>query len=225
MIVILSVILWFLVLFFLRPKPSNLREILPSKIKSFSKIQVTFWLGIILILTFYLSTNLSFNKIDDKLLYLFGVNNVEFLNFKWFFQIFSHTFFHLDLFHLLSNLSMLGLLSLYERNVGGKRFFTVFLISATLSSVSVIFYPENLVAVGASGGILGLSAAYFLDHASATTKDYLMGTLGVFAIYFLLQLQTYKGMTQDYKVDEYGHIMGILIAAIYCKIFPRRIDS
>ena len=64
---------------------------------------------------------------------------------------------------------------MYERDVGGKRFLIVFLLSGIVSSVSVLLVSEDVISAGASAGLLGMGAAYFLDNPALTTKDYIIG--------------------------------------------------
>ena len=223
MALFLSIILvWFLGLFFLRPKSSDLKAKIPTKWESFKKIQTTFWLGIVLCLVFLVSSKGAFVQIDDKWFVIFGVNNVKILTPWWLIQTFTHNFIHIDLLHLLTNLSFLGLLSLYERKVGAKRFLGVFLFSGVLSSISVLFASGPTVSAGASAGLLGLGAAYLLDNPKLTVKEYVIGVALIFFIYWMLRFQSEQGATGNYNIDEWGHILGLLSGAAYCKLFPKK---
>ncbi len=209
-------------MFFLYPKSSDLKKI-PNKWKSFKKIQATFWLGIILSVIFLIFSNGTFIQINDSWLIIFGLNNIEIFTPWWFIQIFTHNFIHIDLLHLLSNLSILGLLSLYERNVGAKRFLTVFLFTGIFSSFSVLFISKSIISAGASAGILGLGAAYFLDHPKLTLKEYIIGIILLLFAYWYLEFQTKQGIYETYNIDKWGHILGLFSGVAYCKLFPRKI--
>ena len=215
-----TLFIWLLALFFLRPMPSDLKEKVPSRLESFKKIQATFWLGVIFCTVFYFFSNGTFNQLEDNWFRLFGINNIEIFIPWWFLQAFTNNFIHINFVHLLSNLSLLGILSLYERDVGGKRFLIVFLLSGIVSSVSVLLVSEDVISAGASAGLLGMGAAYFLDNPALTTKDYIIGIVSVFFVYIFV-FHEKEQVSESFSMDELGHILGIFFGGIYCKLFPR----
>lgn len=218
----MTIFTWFLGLFFLLPKPSDLKAEIPSKWKSFKNIQATFWLGIVLCVAFLVFSNGTFDQINDNWFAILGINNVETFTPWWFVQMFTHNFIHINFLHLLTNLSVLGILSLYERNVCAKRFLSVFLFAGILSSFSILFISEEIISTGASAGLLGLGAAYFLDNPKLTMKEYAVGIILIFFTYLMLGLQAEKEIGENFNTDELGHIFGLILGVIYGKLLPRK---
>jgi len=215
-----SVIFWTLILILVRPKPASLRDPIPNHWQSFVKIQMTYWLGVSWIVIFYISSSQSFAEISEEWLVEYGVNNVEIFTPRWFLQLFTNGFLHLNFLHLYLNIVMFGLLSLYERQVGSKRFLTVFLVSSVLSSLSILLLREPTVSVGASSGIFGIAAAYMLDSPKLNIKEFLIGVLTILILFLFLSLaEDDKGI--DLDIDHLAHLSGILFGAAYCKLFPR----
>jgi len=217
----LTLILWCFVLIFLRPYPSDLHAKIPTIWESYKEIQATFWLGILLSSIFLLSSDGSFKQINEIWWRVFGVNNLNSETHFWIVQAFTHNFIHLNLIHLLSNLALLGMMSLYERKVKRKRFLTIFLLSGIFSSISVWFMSESAISAGASAGLFGLAAAYILDQEKMNIKEYAMAIGFIFFIYFMLSFQSDQNQLNSYKTDELGHILGLTFGILYCIIFPK----
>lgn len=76
-IFLLTIFAWFACLFFLRPNPSDLQTKIPSYWESFKKIQATFWLGIFLILIFFILSDSTFINLDENWFRILGVNNIN----------------------------------------------------------------------------------------------------------------------------------------------------
>lgn len=108
-------------------------------------------------------------------MYFFSLKFSEFLEYvslkkstvfsvDWY-RYFSSAFFHIDFWHLLSNLLTLSLLGrAVEGIVSWQRYINIILISIfTGSIVSVYFSPYDHV-VGASGGIMGLFGSYMVFY-------------------------------------------------------------
>ena len=64
-LLVFTLFIWFLGLFFLRPMPSDLKEKIPSRLESFKKIQTTFWLGVFFCPLFFFFSNGNFDELDD----------------------------------------------------------------------------------------------------------------------------------------------------------------
>lgn len=220
-----TIFVWTIILFFVRPNPSDLQAKIPSHWESFKGIQATFWLGIFLIITFLIFSGVTFNELNKDWFAILGINNLGIFTPWWFVQTVTHNFIHVNRLHLWTNLSFLGMLSLYERNVKARRFLIVFLLSGTLSSISMLFVSSPGVAAGASAGLFGLGAAYLLDTPKLTLKEYILG-FGVIIFLFLILSYTENDRVVDslsFKVDHWGHAFGLIFGAIFCKLFPRKI--
>jgi len=126
LIFLLTILVWFACLFFFRPNPTDLQAKIPSYWESFKKIQATFWLGIFLILAFFIFSGGTFIDLNEDWLATLGLHNVYLFSPWWFVQAITHNFIHINLLHLLGNLTFLAILSLYERKVSAGRFFSSF---------------------------------------------------------------------------------------------------
>jgi len=222
---LLTILVWTITLFFLRPSPNDLQAKIPGYWESFKKIQATFWLGIFLIVTFFILSSGTFDELNENWFVILGVNNLYTLTPWWFVQTITHNFIHLNLLHLWTNLSFLGILSLYERNVKAGRFLSIFIFSGVLSSISIFFFSNPMVSAGASAGLFGLAAAYLLDIPKLTFKEYLLG-FGMIIFLFLIFSFAENKKTVDslsFEIDTWGHLFGLLFGLIFCKLFPRKI--
>jgi len=144
-------------------------------------------------------------------------------------QLITHLFLHTSLFHLLMNLSGIGLASVYERKVGGKRFLAVLSVSLIFSIPSVFFYLDNVAIAGISGGVFGLAAAYFTDEKDLTLKEWLSAiAIFVFFVILLTIASIIEEKSKGYnnggfgQVDHIGHALGAIAAIFYCRMFPRK---
>ena len=138
------------------------------------------------------------------------------------FQFFTANLLHVDLFHLLTNLTALLLLSAYERRVGWRRFLAIFLAAAILSSAGdlLLFEPESAI-LGASTGMCGLAVAYFLDHprlSRTATVD------GLLLVLFIMSLYSFAWPVDRQMATEYvtlaAHLLGGSLGAAYAFFFP-----
>lgn len=217
---IIVLLLWGLGLFFLRPKPDDLYQKISSRRESFKEVQATFWLGIVLCCVFFICSDQNFEHINENWFFILGINNIELFSINGLCQTFSSNFIHIDTMHLLLNLSFLGLLSLYERNVGGKRFLDIFIFTGVCSSISILFISDPIISGGASAGLFGLGGAYFLDKSGLKPKEYAQGIVMILLMYMVTKIGINSNSIKNYHVDEWGHILGLILGVVYCKIIP-----
>ncbi len=217
-----TIFLWSTVLLFLRPNPNDLQAKIPNYWESFRKIQATFWLGIFLIIVFFISSGGTFVEVNKNWFAILGVNNLEMFTPWWFVQTITHNFIHLNLLHLWANLSFLGILSLYERKVGASRFLSVFIFSGMLSSISLFFVATPIISAGASAGLFALAAAYLLDIPKLTFKEYLLGISMIIFLFLIFNYTESKRTVDTFEIDTWGHLFGLLFGLIFCKLFPRK---
>ena len=101
---------------------------------------------------------------------------------------------------------------------------------SNLASIpSILFYSENILVSGISGGVFGLAAAYFTDEEELTTKEWLLAiSLFLFLAIVLALDSEFKGGSNkalDMKIDHIGHFLGALGAILYCRLKPLRLLS
>lgn len=216
---LLLVIVWVGGLTLYRPKPESLREQPISYTNNLSKSKAALLLGLLFIAVYIITSSYKAIPLDV----VFALNNQMSFSAFTIVQLFTNIFVHFSLLHLLSNLSFLGLLSIYEKRVGSARFLKIFFVSAFFANASVLLYTEPVLSAGASAGIAGLAAAYFLDHKNLTNKQYLLGFLSVVIIFAALQLETFLDAEElGMNVDFLGHALGFLVGALLVKITPMR---
>lgn len=92
----------------------------------------------------------------DKLLELGGVRRAEVLQGEYW-RLFSAVFIHGGILHLFYNVFALVLSGLFlEKILKPFLFILLFVLTGVAGSVASVYWYENMVSVGASGGIFGL---------------------------------------------------------------------
>lgn len=135
-----------------------------------------------------------------------------------FLQTVTNNFLHFNLFHLVSNVALLMLLSVYEWRVGARRYLSVFALSALGSSLLELpFMQDGTAAMGASAGICGLAAGFFLDYRDLSSKEW---TIGIVFVLGLVALYSFTGQheTSTMTVDWMSHLAGALVGGVYVRL-------
>ncbi len=123
-------------------------------------------------------------------------------------RLFTSTFLHIGIFHLLMNMYALVYIGLLlEPYLGKARFLSAYLIAGISGSVASIFWNDLTISAGASGAIFGMYGVFI---ALLTTKlieksarKSLLISIGVFVFYNLAN--GLKG-----GIDNAAHIGGLL---------------
>lgn len=123
-------------------------------------------------------------------------------------RLFTSTFLHIGIFHLLMNMYALVYIGLLlEPYLGRARFLSAYLIAGVSGSVASIFWNDLTISAGASGAIFGM---YGVFVALLTTKlidksarKSLLISIGIFVFYNLAN--GLKG-----GIDNAAHIGGLL---------------
>jgi membrane associated rhomboid family serine protease len=213
------------ILLLAKPMPESLHAVPLSRRAHFHSIKAAFLTGFLILIVFLFTSRFTFIKTDDFLFKVLAFNNVSTMPNLAFFQLFTHSFVHIDIIHLLTNLIGIGLASIYERRVGSKRFLAVLLVSCAASTASIVFYKHDVFVVGLSGGIFGLAAAYFTDNETLTTKEWLKAIgmfIFLFVVFSLQNISKAKGL--PFGIDYTGHALGALGAIVYCRFVKRRVQ-
>lgn len=211
---IAALLIYIGILLFVKPSPESLKEPQLSFGENILKIRASLVLGISLIVIFFVTSDFKFINVSEEILVSFSVFDLKSI---FSYRVLTHLFIHLDLVHLLSNITAIGICSLYERRVGIKRYLIVLALSAFISSFSILIYSQSLMSCGISGGAFGLLAAYVTDH-QASKKQWFLG-LFVFIILFVLVCVNDKIQdNNNYNIDYFAHILGAITAIIYCRV-------
>jgi rhomboid protease GluP len=223
---LISLLLYIGCLLGYKPDPKSLKDEPISFMENFSQVKASLFTGIILIITFLVTTNFTFLHVNQTLFSYFGLSGWKGLTLQLPFQIVTHLFIHVDVIHFLPNLAAIGVLSAYERRVGASRFLTVLLVSSFASILSLFFYLEEAVSCGISGGIFGLAVAYFTDHPGLTLKEWLLA-LAVFVllVFVFSASQTRITFLGKIEIDHIAHVLGVIAAIVYCKWRPVSIQQ
>lgn len=219
-------LLYALALLLVRPAPASLKAEAPGFGQHVASIKVSLLLGLGLMGIFLFTSAAGFIETETGILESFAMRGGWALDARTLLRVLAHWLLHIDIGHLIANLVLLGLLSVYERRVGAQRFLAVLLAACLASAPSAFFYPESTVICGISGGLFGLAAAYFVDERALTTKDWLTG-IALFAVIvglFMLNdaLRGSSANDLDYEIDHLGHFLGALGAIAYCRLRPLR---
>ena len=218
----ISCTIYIAALMFLRPFEHNLKAVPLTFVQNFKLIQASLYLGIFLLVIFFITSNYNFYVIDERIYHLLALSNEITISLPY--QIITHLFIHIDLFHLLANITGIGLASLYERRVGSKRFLSILAIGCIASIPSTLFHAEATSVAGISGGVYGLFSAYFVDRAELTIKEWLSACLIVAVVILIISFgQTYQYSSNDYQVDHIGHMLGAIFVMFYCRFKPFRL--
>ena len=219
MIFFTSLLIYSLLIIFIRIKPIYLRERKPSYKDNFLSIKGTFILGFAMICIFGATSGFTMSNTSHITLLEWGLNKDSVFQGKLHLLI-TNNFIHINAFHLYSNIVGLLILSPYEKKVGTLRFITIFLFSGILSSIARLYIGSPLVSAGASAGLYGIIAAYFLDIENIWQKNWKRALL-IFSIFiaFMLFISNYAN-TYSIDVDNWAHALGSAAAIIYIRINP-----
>lgn len=205
----------------LKAKPLTLQQ-------NFDQIKASFFIGIILLGIFFITSNFEFTVVNEEAYTMFALFNNDISLALLPLQLISHSFIHFDFMHLISNVSGIGVASIYERRVGPKRFLKVLVIGCLISTLSIFFYPKPTSSCGISGGVFSLAAAYFIDYKDLTFKEYVHALVAFVFLMVLFsvaaEVETAKNAHVEklhYQIDHIGHVLGALGGIIYCRFLQK----
>ena len=208
-----------------RPTPVSLRERRTQGLGERARhVRGALVLGLLLILIYALGTGDSSFSTDDAVLARFGESVPGVLKQGRVYQIVTAIFLHADFFHLLSNLTVLAVLSWYECQHGTARFCFVFIWSAMFdTTIGLAFLSPGAVTMGASAGLFGLVAAYFIDSETRPKGFGQWAKVG-FLVMGLSLLVSLSGelTTHNLKIDHIGHLLGAAGGLVFCRLWPAK---
>jgi rhomboid protease GluP len=212
-----------LTLLLIKPAPSSLKVQPLTFSENFHQVKAAFIFGELLLVIFFFTSDFKFININEQIFEYYSLPSNLYLSKNWLLQSVTHLFLHINFIHVISNVSALGLLSMYERRVGSKRFLIVLAVSSIASIPSALFYTNSSMVCGISGGIFGLAAAYFTDQKEITTKEWLQAILAFVVIAVVLAfVDEFKtsNINHHFQVDYIGHALGAVGGIIYCRFRP-----
>lgn len=110
--------------------------------------------------------------------------------------------------------------SAYERRAGWRRFTAVFVVAAVISSMGdLLWLQPQTASMGASAGLCGLAAAYFLDYRDLTLSHRAKGLL---LILFIIGLYSYIGPQDKHglveNINPVSPFSGVFAGAVYVSL-------
>ena len=208
-------------LLFIKPSPKSFREKSIGFTENFLAIKGSLVLGLLILTVYLFITDFTFLEPNISLYNLLVLHHPSSSDFL-ISQVFSNTFVHLNMIHLLSNLMLIGLFSAYERRVGLKRFLMVVFVSGVFSTLSILFYDVENTTAGISGVAFGLAAAFFTDEKNLSFKDWVYALLLFIFLAVILSVRDFYEMQKleniDFQIDYMGHFLGALGAIVYTRL-------
>lgn len=148
---------------------------------------------------------------------LFGAYYKSLIVAGEFWRLLSCGFIHVSAMHLLVNMFALGNIGRFmEIQVGAKKYLTIIIVSIIGGSIFQFIVAGNSVAVGLSGGLYGLVAAYtYLLCVTGAIKDPVIKS-NLIRIYLInLMINFMPGVA--YSAHLGGYIFGVFVMAIMDK--------
>lgn len=123
-------------------------------------------------------------------------------------RLFTSTFLHIGILHLLMNMYALTYIGLLlEPYLGKARFLSAYLIAGISGSVASVFWNDLTISAGASGAIFGMYGVFIslltTKLIEKSARKSLLISIGIFVFYNLLN--GLKG-----GIDNAAHIGGLL---------------
>jgi membrane associated rhomboid family serine protease len=228
-IYIISVVTYVSALVLIKPSPNSLKSDPITYRENITFVWASTLSGVLILSAFLLITNFSFVSVDENLYATLALNNATDQFSELPLQSITHLFIHGNLIHLAANIVGLGMMSVYERRVGAKRYLTVLLVGSVASIPSIFFYSEDIAVSGISGGVFGLAAAYFTDEDELSTKEWVAAILLFLFLAIMIavnaEFKRNSNGALDMNIDHIGHLLGALGAIIYCRIRPQRLTK
>ena len=206
---------------FIKPSPKSFKDKPISIKENIWAIKGSIVLGILLLTAHLFVTKFTFLEVDSHLYNLLALHYLTSQDFL-ISQFFTNTFVHFNLIHLLSNLMFIGLLSVYERRVGLKRFLMVLLVAGLFSGLSILFYDVDNTTSGISGVVFGLGAVFFTDEKNLNYKDWAYALLSFLFLAIILSVRDFYEIQKieniGFQIDYIGHFLGAFGAIIYTRL-------
>jgi len=214
-------LIYIVMMVFIKPSPKSFKDKPISIKENILAIKGSIVLGILLLTAHLFVTKFTFLEVDSHLYNLLALHYPTSQDFL-ISQFFTNTFVHFNLIHLLSNLMFIGLLSVYERRVGLKRFLMVVLVAGLFSGLSILFYDVDNTTSGISGVVFGLGALFFTDEKNLNYKDWAYALLTFLFLATILSVRDFYEIQKieniGFQIDYIGHFLGAFGAIIYTRL-------
>ena len=178
---------------------------------NFKETPITFILVAVNIIVFIVLEIMGDTTDGEFMLESGAMNPGRILEYGEFYRLFSATFLHFGIEHLMNNMLLLFFLGQFlEREVGPTRYLGIYLISGLSGSFLSFLYMavmgRNDIVAGASGGIFGLVGGLLI--VVIVNRGHFRG-ISIKRMLFMVALTLYFGFAQA-GVDNVGHLGGII---------------
>ncbi len=155
---------------------------------------------------------------------LFGANFNKVIGQGEFYRLFTATFAHGDLDHLLSNSLMLVFLSYFVYSFYGPLIFSAsFIMSAIINLATITYLGGDSTLVGASGMVYFLWGLWLALYVAIQKNLSLPSRLlRVGALFLVLLIPTTYSPSTSYFAHYFGFALGALGAGVYFIFSPKR---
>lgn len=161
----------------------------------------------------------------DKLLVWGGNAASEVQRGEWW-RLLSATFLHSGIMHVVMNMIGLAAAGITVERIYGQRLFALIYLGSGLagSALSLHFSAQNVVSVGASGAVFGVTGALLVavfQHRNKLPKTFskqTISSLSFFILYALMQGFAKQG------IDNAAHVGGLLGGCLLAFLLPERFD-
>lgn len=205
---------------------NSIRKVIEMKQK---KPFITVGIIVINVIVFFIMEFLGDTE-DSYFMATHGAMYPEYiLNDGEYWRIFTATFLHFGINHLMNNMVVLGCSgNILEDALGHVKFLILYLISGigagVLSYLQMVHYEDYAVSAGASGAIFGvIGALLWIVVRNKGRYETLTGK----GLLFMIALTFYYGITEG-GVDNWDHagglIMGFLLAIIFYRKRVKNVD-
>lgn len=185
---------------------------------------IIIYFNIFVFLLMLLSGASSFSPEINDFMALGGNVGVLSLNGQYW-RLFTSTFLHLGLLHLLFNMyALLVVGASLEKHLGAKLFFYIYLVTGIFGSIVSATFNVNILSVGASGAIFGV---YGVILIMLLTKDFKVETVTkgnfLLSVVLFILYNIFYGLTTS-GIDNAAHIGGLasgLIIGLFCHLTIR----
>lgn len=199
---------------------------------SLKPIKGTTFISFTLTLIFILTADNNFIYTFNEMKEIWGLNNQSPITLSWVMQYFTNSYIHLNIEHLIVNISLLVLTIHYEKVAGVGNYLIVFIICNLAASLSIFVYQQPVLLLGASGGVFGLLAATFVEGKLKVIKNnYLFSSKVKGKKYLLMMIISFVVISVLIEIESkalinhVGHFIGMLTGMIYVALFPSGSDE
>lgn len=184
------------------------------------------WANIIIVLLnimIFVLVEITGSSLDVPHMIKWGAAQPSLIQSGEYHRLFSCTFLHFGLDHLLGNMVLLLFIGDYLEKVLGKfKYLFIYLgggiCASVVSFIQEIIVGEDVVSAGASGAIFAVVGAmiYILIRNKGQLAD-----LSITRLFMMAALSIYVGFSSP-GIDNYAHIGGLAAGFILCIIVYRK---